>query len=118
MTVKEGPVPSPPAIKAKLLLPNNNEIALTEAIKMIGRSDFERVLSSESLKYISRVVADQGKFHLRTSFENGKFYIEDVNSANGTKLNGADIKGKGKQELKDNDKIEVAEVTTLTFKVS
>lgn len=113
------PPPSAPAVpKARLILPNNSEIAVTEAIQMIGRGEFERAVSADNLKYISRVQADQGKFHFRTSFENGKFYVEDLNSTNGTKLNGAEIKGKGKQELKDGDKLEIAEVVTVTFKIS
>lgn len=118
--VAPPPVPpgAPPVVKARLILPDNSEIALTEATRMIGRSDFERVVSADDLKYISRVQADQGKFHFRTSFENGKFYVEDLDSANGTKLNGVEIKGKGKQELKDGDKVEVAEVAAVIFKMS
>jgi pSer/pThr/pTyr-binding forkhead associated (FHA) protein len=42
--------------------------------------------------------------------------VEDLNSANGTKTNGSDIRGKSRQELKDGDRIEVADVVALTFK--
>lgn len=116
--VAEPAVTAPPVARARLILPDNSEILLTEATKMIGRSDFERAVSADDLKYISRVQADQGRFQFRTSFENGKFYVEDLNSANSTKLNGVEIKGKGKQELKDSDKLEVAEVAAVTFKMS
>lgn len=103
-------VAAPPQI-AKLILPDNSEILLTEATKTLGRGDFSRAISAEDSKYLSRQ-------HFQVSFESGKFYVEDLKSANGTKLNGTDIKDKGKQELKDGDKIEVAEVATVTFKMS
>jgi pSer/pThr/pTyr-binding forkhead associated (FHA) protein len=56
--------------------------------------------------------------HLIISFENGQYYVEDQNSANGTRLNGTEIKGKGKYRLDNGDQIAVAEVITLTFKVA
>ena len=107
----ESAVAAPPVIRARLILPDNTEIALTEATRMIGRSDFERAVSADDLKYISRE-------HHWISFEADKFYIEDRDSANGTKLNGVEIKGMEKQELKDGDKLELAEVTTVTFQMA
>jgi hypothetical protein len=99
----------PPSARAKLILPDNSEISLAEETRSIGRSDFEETVPAKALSYISRQ-------HLRISYENGDYFIEDRNSANGTKLNGVDIKGKGWQGLKDGDRIDVADVTTLTFK--
>jgi pSer/pThr/pTyr-binding forkhead associated (FHA) protein len=66
-------------------------------------------VSPEDLKYISRQ-------HLMIRTEEDKYFVEDLNSANGTKTNGSDIRGKSRQELKDGDRIEVADVVALTFK--
>jgi pSer/pThr/pTyr-binding forkhead associated (FHA) protein len=93
----------------KLVLPDGIEIPVNAAAKSIGRIDFDKVLSREDLKYISRQ-------HLVIKAEDDKYYIEDLNSTNGTKTNGLDIKGKSRQELKDGDRIRVADVVELTFK--
>jgi pSer/pThr/pTyr-binding forkhead associated (FHA) protein len=47
----------------------------------------------------------------------GKYFIEDYQSANGTKLNGVDIKGRGLHLLKTGDKIDVAGILVLIFRV-
>jgi hypothetical protein len=98
-----------PVAKARLMLPDSSEISLTEAVRPIGRSDFDKAASPEALKYISRQ-------HLLIRSGGGSHFAEDHNSANGTKINGVEIKGKGRQELKDGDRIEVADVVALTFK--
>jgi len=43
--------------------------------------------------------------HVRFTLENGEVWAEDLNSTNGTKVNGKKIK---KQKLKDGDKIQIA----------
>jgi hypothetical protein len=43
--------------------------------------------------------------------------MEDLNSMNGTKTNGIEIRGR-RCELNNGDKIEVAGVAALTFKVA
>ena len=101
---------TPTAVRAKLILPDNREILLTEAARWLGRSDFDRVVAADDLGYISRR-------HLWIGLENGKYYVEDKDSANDTKLNGDEIKGKGKQELKDDDRIEIGKVATITFRM-
>lgn len=109
-----GAIPAPvtpPAAGAKLISPDNSEIALAEGTRVIGRGDFDRTLAGEDLKYISRQ-------HLSITFEDSEYFVEDRDSANGTNLNGVEIKGKGKQMLQDGDRIEVAAVVTLTFKLS
>ena len=65
--------------------------------------------SPDNLKYVSRK-------HCRVINESGKFFIEDLQSANGTKVNGVEIADKGKQELKDGDVIELADLVRLTFR--
>jgi hypothetical protein len=99
-----------PVTKAKLVLPDNSEISLTEETRPMGRSDFEEAVSAEALSYISRQ-------HFRISCDDGKYSIEDRGSANGTKTNGVQVKGKGRQELRDGDRIDVADVAALTFKM-
>lgn len=94
---------------SKLVMQDGNNIILTEATKSLGRSDFERSVAPNAVGMISRQ-----QFFIK--YENGKYFIDDYSSANGTKVNGIDIKGKGWQELKDGDKIDIANVAVVTFK--
>jgi pSer/pThr/pTyr-binding forkhead associated (FHA) protein len=55
--------------------------------------------------------------HFNVRYENGEYFINDHASANGTNINGIDIKGKGWQELKDGDRIDVSGIVTLTYKI-
>jgi hypothetical protein len=95
---------------AKLVLPDGSEIRIDDAVKPIGRDDFDKVVSPEDLKYISR-------HHMVIRAEDGKYFVEDLNSANGTKANGIDISGKGIEAFKNGDRIAVADVVALTFQV-
>jgi len=95
---------------AKLVLPDGNEIRIDDAVKPIGRNDFDKIVPQENLKYISRQ-------HLLILSNMGRYFIEDLNSVNSTKANGVDIRGKGRQELKDGDRIEIADMVALTFHV-
>ncbi|MBQ7902018.1 MAG: FHA domain-containing protein [Clostridia bacterium] len=52
------------------------------------------------------------KEHARISFEDGKFYIEDLKSTNGTYLNGNKL-GTHPVKLKDNDKISFGDISFL-----
>jgi len=103
----------PPAspVRASLKLPDNRELSLDIQARWIGRDDLNGIVSENGVKYVSRR-------HLVISFENGQYYVEDQDSANGTRLNGAEIRGKGKFELNNGDLIEVAEVITLIFRVA
>jgi hypothetical protein len=105
------PPPAPAIPKARLVTPGNIEIPVAAGTMSIGRGDLARALAAEDLKYIS-------KQHFTIDFSDDRHYIEDINSMNGTKLNGIEIKGKGKQTLKDGDQIAVADVVTLTFKMA
>ena len=105
-----APIPEPEPVQfARLVLPNSREVALSEPEEYIGRADFLQELSPEEAKYISRE-------HLKILYEDGKYYILDEKSTNGTKLNGSDITGQGKKELKDNDTIVLADTVTATFR--
>ena len=116
------PIPSvaPPQMPASptvhmqrswFILPDNSKISIDNPVKIIGRNDFEKVVSPDNLRYVSRR-------HCGITAEAGRYFIEDLQSANGTKVNGIDIKGLGKHELKDGDKIDLANAVALIFKVS
>lgn len=95
--------------RAKLMLPDNIEITLAAGAISIGRESLARAVPVENLVYISHQ-------HFAVSFENGKYTITDLDSLNGTKLNGIGIKGEGKKVIKDGDRITIAEVSTIIFK--
>ena len=92
-------------------MPDNTEVPLSEGLRFMGRSDFERMVPSDRASYISRQ-------HLAVGFASGSYYVEDAGSGNGTKLNGRDLKGKGSQWLKDGDQIDVGGVAIFVFKTS
>lgn len=98
------------AVSAKIALPNGMEIVLDNNTKVIGRGDLARVLDIDELGLISRR-------HFEIRVQDERFYIEDLGSANGTKLNGADISGKGPVGLNHDDVIELADTIRLKFYV-
>lgn len=98
-------------ILATLELSDGRILPITSPRQIFGRSDFEKYLSPELLKYVSRR-------HFMIYLEPGGFFIEDLGSANGTIVNGSDIRGKGKVPLKPNDVVEVGGVIKLKFKAS
>ena len=101
--------PAAPAAGAKLVIPGKGEMALQTLPKTLGREDFVKFLSPDEVKFISR------QEHIKISFTDSKYYIQDDKSANGTKLNGDEIKGMGQKELKSDDKITLSDVLTVTF---
>ena len=99
-----------PITRAKLTLPNNAEITLNGIVRPIGRDDLEGQVSLTALRYISRQ-------HFWIRSDKGKYFLEDYQSTNGTKLYGIDIKGKGLHLLNDGDRIEIAGIVILIFNV-
>jgi len=95
-------------ISARIVLPNGMEISLAGGSTVIGRGDLARALSPDELGLVSRK-------HFEIKSEDGQFYIEDMESANGTMLNGEDISGKGPVSLNDDDVIEPAGAIQLKF---
>jgi len=93
---------------AKIALPNGMEIQIDGNGRVIGRGDFARALALDELGLISRR-------HFEIKTENEQFYIEDLGSANGTRLNGEDISGKGQVGLNNDDIIEPAGTIELKF---
>ena len=77
----------------------------------LGRNNFSNTLSRDQLSYISRQ-------HFQLSYENGRYYIEDMRSMNGTRVNSAEIRGAGRHELRNGDSIEMGNVARLVFRTS
>jgi hypothetical protein len=94
---------------AKLVLPDGSEVLLAGNARSFGRQDFQGCMLPENAGYISRQ-------HFNIWYENGKYYIEDRSSTNGTKLNGKEIKGTGRHALADGDVIELAGKLSIAFK--
>jgi pSer/pThr/pTyr-binding forkhead associated (FHA) protein len=72
----------------------------------IGRCPVCKIHMDENDDTVSR-------HHARLLFENGAYFIEDTWSTNGTKVNGREIKGKGKTRLCDKDRIEIGQAELL-----
>jgi hypothetical protein len=102
--VKEHPMP----VRAKLLLPNGLEIQLGEGILSLGRSELARALGLDDLLLVSHK-------HIILTCDDDACVIEDPGSANGTRLNGDEIRDKGKMALKDDDTIDVAGTIKLKY---
>lgn len=54
--------------------------------------------------------------HFKILTRDGKFFVEDLGSMNGTKLNGNQIKGKGQVEIKFGDVISICKFPPMVFK--
>lgn len=94
---------------AQLNLPNNNNIVVDGAEKIIGREDFLGVVSSDKLYFI-------GKDHFKITHENGSFYIQDLKTKNGTTVNDEELQGSKKRQLFDGDEIIVAKSLRIKYK--
>ncbi len=99
-------------LNAKLILPKRKIEIIADENKF-GRSDFERDLSIVEICYIS-------KNHFSIIKQDGTFYIQDDHSVNGTRLNGREIRSRGRIELKNEDEITLAGIINfnITFKIS
>jgi len=95
--------------RAVLELPNGLKIRLGEESEIIGRAHVARSLGLDDLGMIS-------KQHFKISFTDGKAFIEDMGSANGTAVNAVSIRNSGPLELKDGDVIEMAGKASLKFR--
>lgn len=94
---------------AKFTSEGGKEVSLNAAGQALGRSDLHGLAAPDKADLLSRK-------HFSLSYENSGYYVEDQGSTNGTRLNGSDIRGKGRQLLKDGDKIDLAGALTITFK--
>lgn len=93
---------------AKLILPNKNNIHVNCAERVVGREDFVGVISTDKLLYI-------GKDHLKITKVGDNFYIQDLNTKNGTKINGEDLVPNEKKLLRSGDEIEVGQTVKIYY---
>ena len=89
----------------------NGKLIVSSITQQFYRQDFQSLVSPSVLDTIS-----QSKPQFTIYFRNGKFFIEDSMSTNGTLLNGRQIRGMGMQQLNDGDVISPAGVINLTFR--
>jgi hypothetical protein len=108
-TAGRTPATTPADNGPRFVISNGEVIPLSGGSASLGRSDFSSLMKSDDADLISRR-------HIRLYYEDGDCYIEDRGSTNGTKINGSSIEGKGRYLLRDGDKVELADVLTLTFK--
>jgi hypothetical protein len=76
----------------------------------MGRDNFRAFIPSDKANLISRE-------HVRVDIDNGDYYIEDLDSTNGTRVNGSNIEGKGRILLNRGDTITLADALTINFKL-
>jgi len=93
---------------AKLILKDKHEFIIDEYQRIFGREDFIGISVPDDLLYV-------GKEHFKIIKKDDGFYIEDLNTKNGTKLNGKEIKGKGIKKLENNDDVLVAKVLEIKY---
>jgi FHA domain len=93
---------------AKLVLKENHEFLIKEYERTFGREDFIGVAPADELMFI-------GKEHFKITRDNDGYYIEDLNTKNGTSLDEKDISGSGKQKLADGDEILVAKILHIKY---
>jgi hypothetical protein len=98
----------PRKLLAKLVLPDNKEFTINQYERTFGREDFMGLLVMDDLMFI-------GKNHFRLTRLDDGFYIEDLDTKNGTDVNGDEITGRGKIKLKTNDEINVSKILTIKY---
>jgi len=94
---------------ARIVAPDNSEISVIGSRKF-GRDDFRNMVPDEKLPFISRQ-----QFAIDVSGE--RYYIEDLQSNNGTTLNGERLQPGSQRELNQGDEIGCANVLRLKFQV-
>ncbi|OQC18188.1 MAG: FHA domain protein [Firmicutes bacterium ADurb.Bin080] len=87
--------------KSVILSANGNRVRIPiNSISPSGREDFKNFFPPSVLSYISRR-------HFKFTEVENEVCIEDVGSANGTLVNGAEIQGKGIFVIKSGDTIDL-----------
>jgi pSer/pThr/pTyr-binding forkhead associated (FHA) protein len=98
----------PQKLLAKLILPDKNFLTISDKQQTFGRDDFLGSVVSDQLLFI-------GKEHFKISRREDGFYIEDLNTKNGTIVNGEEIKGQGKIRLVNESQIVISQIFTVTY---
>jgi pSer/pThr/pTyr-binding forkhead associated (FHA) protein len=78
--------------------------------RIFGREHFLESLTTDGLELI-------GHEHFKITKKEGNFYLKDLKSKNGTKINEIKLKKGEEVELSGDDKITVADVLDLKFMV-
>jgi len=101
-----------------LELPTGKRIrVVNEVVRVFGREDFIGTLPQQQLAAISRR-SKGGHFRITAAARpDGTFeyHIEDLNSVNGTRVNGEEIRGAGPRVLENGDIVEVGGVLRMRF---
>lgn len=92
---------------------------VNEIYRIFGREDFERFVTPLEAQSISRKTSG-GHFRITMSLnqENDeiKYFLEDLDSSNGTQVNGNEVKRKGKSPLNHSDVITIGKTVKVEFK--
>ncbi len=113
--------PAPPAPQARLVIVSSGEeipLDFSKGEVLIGRKDqVSRVFPDVDLTPYGGYDAGVSRRHCRITVAGGQFFVEDLESTNGTKLNGSLILPHQPQLIKDGDSIELG-ILQLTFRVA
>lgn len=109
------PVTSTPVTASVAVAPGANFISpagtiIPIAAGPLGRRNFQALTSPDKAGTISRR-------HLQITYEERRFYIEDLGSTNGTRLNGSEIRGNDRHSIEDGDTVDLAGALKMTFRV-
>lgn len=96
-----------PGAAASFVLPAGTILHVNSGT--LGRRDFAELAQTEKAALISRQ-------HLLVTYEGNEYLVEDLDSTNGTRLNGIEIRGSGKHVIENGDTIELAGAVKLTFR--
>jgi pSer/pThr/pTyr-binding forkhead associated (FHA) protein len=102
-----SPPNSPNRARANLKL-KERVYHINEYEKTFGREDFIGVAITDDLLFI-------GKEHFKIRKEDDGYYIEDLNTKNGTLVGGEEINGKGEKKLEDGVIIKVAGILEISY---
>lgn len=104
-----GTSPVGAGVAAKFVAPGGEQIPISGNGGTLGRDNLRSFVIPGKASLISRE-------HIGVYCKNGEYYIEDLNSTNGTMINGSKLSGKDRLLLKDGDEITLADALTLIFK--
>ncbi len=92
---EEGPTLNLTVVRSNFFIPQQSWV-LKPGEYILGRFPTNDIVIPDP--YVSRR-------HARIFYSDGKWFIEDLGSTNGTIVDNEDIRGKGTQELKDGSEI-------------
>jgi hypothetical protein len=112
----------PPGLQKRgfLVMPDKSQIEVTTTQIPIGRIHLSKYVSEGNMNYISKVHFTVFKEGEKYFIQDGKTAVQEKPSRNKTWLISGgqqkeEITEKGRRELKEGDKISVADVVTLSF---